>query len=126
MQSPTSLTFEQQKDVLDRTFDLITKFNNGIPPKGSVAPCWDISKEGTALLLDKGIEYGQFSVFTFFLSLTHTLADHSHMAHEYASHPVNDAGNLSNHFCAIALKHITYATKINGRKSTIVPKPRHG
>lgn len=52
------MTFEQQKDILDHTFELLTKFNNGVSPKGSVAPWWETSKEGTALLLDKGIEYG--------------------------------------------------------------------
>ena len=52
------MTVEQQKDILDHTYDLLTKFNNGVPPKGSVAPWWETSKEGTQLLLDKGIEYG--------------------------------------------------------------------
>jgi hypothetical protein len=52
------MTLEQQKDILDHTFELLTKFNHGIPPKGSVAPWWETSKEGTVLLLEKGIEYG--------------------------------------------------------------------
>lgn len=52
------MTFEQQKDILDHTFQLLTEFNHGISPKGSVAPWWETSKEGTELLLDKGIEYG--------------------------------------------------------------------
>ena len=59
------MTPEQQLDILNHTFDLLTKFNNGISPKGRVAPWWETSKEGTNLLLDKGIEY-----------------DHSNMAHE--------------------------------------------
>ena len=53
-----AMCLEQQKDILDHTYSLLTKFNNGIPPKGSVAPWWETSKEGTDLLLDKGIEYG--------------------------------------------------------------------
>lgn len=57
----TKLTVEQQRDVLDRSYDVITKFNNGIPPKGSCAPCWDTSRENTRLLLEKGIEYGMCS-----------------------------------------------------------------
>ena len=57
-ENPVSMTVEQQKDILDHTYDLLTKFNNGVPPKGSVAPWWETSKEGTMLLLDKGIEYG--------------------------------------------------------------------
>lgn len=58
LQNPVSMTLEQQKDILNHTFQLLTKFNNGVPPKGSVAPWWETSKEGTELLLDKGIEYG--------------------------------------------------------------------
>lgn len=49
---------EQQKDILEHTFALLTQFNHGVPPKGSVAPWWETSKEGTDILLEKGIEYG--------------------------------------------------------------------
>jgi hypothetical protein len=52
------MTLEQQKDILDHTYKLLTDFNFGKPPKGSVAPWWETSKDGTALLLEKGIEYG--------------------------------------------------------------------
>ncbi|CDO77225.1 hypothetical protein BN946_scf184747.g38 [Trametes cinnabarina] len=38
-ENPVSMTAKQQKDILDHTYDLLTKFNNGVPPKGSVAPC---------------------------------------------------------------------------------------
>ena len=70
------MTLEQQKDILDHTFELLTKFNNGIPPKGSVAPWWETSKEGTNLLLDKGIEYGaQFSEYGFVFSVDHAKFD---------------------------------------------------
>lgn len=55
------MTVQQQKDILDYTFELLTKFNNGIPPKGSVAPWWETSSEGTELLLAKGIEYGMLA-----------------------------------------------------------------
>lgn len=61
------MTFEQQKDILDHTFELLTKFNNGVSPKGSVAPWWETSKEGTALLLDKGIEYGVETYLHYYL-----------------------------------------------------------
>ena len=61
-ENPMSMTVEQQKDILDHTYDLLTKFNNGIPPKGSVAPWWETSKEGTMLLLEKGIQYGVYCV----------------------------------------------------------------
>jgi hypothetical protein len=55
------MTFEQQKDILDHTYRLLTEFNHGKSPKGSVAPWWETSKEGTNLLLEKGIEYGAFA-----------------------------------------------------------------
>ena len=86
-----SMTFEQQKDILDHTYNLLTKFNNGVPPRGSVAPWWETSKEGTMLLLEKGIEYGtplsslplQMNPVT---DRCHT--DHSNMAHEYVSRKI--------------------------------------
>ncbi|PAV17716.1 glycoside hydrolase deacetylase [Pyrrhoderma noxium] len=43
------------------------------PPRGSVAPWWETSKEGTNLLLDKGIEY-----------------DHSNMAHDSQGYYLRD------------------------------------
>ena len=78
------MSLEQQKDILDHTFDLLTKFNNGVPPKGSVAPWWETSKEGTVLLLEKGIEYGQLPYFCFLPTQVDIFKDHSNMAHEYA------------------------------------------
>ena len=59
-QNPTALTIEQQKDILDHTYALLTAFNNGNPPKGNVAPWWETSKDGINILLEKGIEYGEF------------------------------------------------------------------
>lgn len=50
------MTFEQQRDVLDKTFKMLTEFC-GKPPRGSVAPWWETSAEGTELLLSYGIEY---------------------------------------------------------------------
>ncbi|KAG6828500.1 hypothetical protein H0H92_007775 [Tricholoma furcatifolium] len=73
-ENPKELTVEQQKEILDHTFDALTAFNNGIPPKGSVAPWWEVSKEGAQLLLDKGIEY-----------------DHSGMAHDCQAYYLRDA-----------------------------------
>ncbi|KAH8092512.1 glycoside hydrolase/deacetylase [Cristinia sonorae] len=72
-ENPSALTLEQQKDILDHTYDLLTAFNNGVPPKGSVAPWWETSREGTDLLLDKGIEY-----------------DHSNMAHDSKAYYLRD------------------------------------
>lgn len=56
-ENPTNLSLEQQKDILDHTYKQLTKFCNGKPPRGSVAPWWETSKEGAELLLSYGIEY---------------------------------------------------------------------
>ena len=50
------MTLEQQRDVLDKTYRLLTDFC-GKPPRGTVAPWWETSKEGTEILLRYGIEY---------------------------------------------------------------------
>ncbi|KAI1325986.1 family 4 carbohydrate esterase [Xylariaceae sp. FL0255] len=56
-ENPADMTFEQQRDVLHKTWKLLTDFCGGKPPKGSVAPWWETSEEGTELLLSYGIEY---------------------------------------------------------------------
>ncbi|EER29022.1 Polysaccharide deacetylase family protein [Coccidioides posadasii C735 delta SOWgp] len=55
-ENPTDMTLEQQRDVLTKTYRLITDFC-GKPPRGTVAPWWETSKEGAELLLEYGIEY---------------------------------------------------------------------
>ena len=55
-ENPTAMTLEQQHDILDHTYKLLTDFC-GKPPRGSVAPWWETSKEGAELLLSYGIEY---------------------------------------------------------------------
>ncbi|TFK34011.1 glycoside hydrolase/deacetylase [Crucibulum laeve] len=72
-ENPVAMSLQQQKDILDHTYKLLTEFNGGISPKGSVAPWWETSKEGTELLLDKGIEY-----------------DHSSMAHDSQAYYMRD------------------------------------
>lgn len=55
-ENPVDMTLEQQRDVLDKTYRMLTAFC-GKPPRGSVAPWWETSKEGAELLLSYGIEY---------------------------------------------------------------------
>jgi len=55
-ENPSDMNFEQQRDVLDKTFRMLTDFC-GKPPRGSVAPWWETSEAGTELLLSYGIEY---------------------------------------------------------------------
>jgi peptidoglycan/xylan/chitin deacetylase (PgdA/CDA1 family) len=50
------MTLEQQRDVLEKTHKMLTEFC-GKPPRGSVAPWWETSKEGVDLMLSYGIEY---------------------------------------------------------------------
>lgn len=56
-ENPAAMTLEQQRDVLDKSWKLLTEFCGGTPPRGSVAPWWETSEEGTELLLSYGIEY---------------------------------------------------------------------
>jgi hypothetical protein len=56
-ENPTALSVEQQRDILEHTYKQLTEFC-GKPPKGSVAPWWEVSKETAEMLLDKGISYG--------------------------------------------------------------------
>lgn len=55
-ENPSDMTPAQQRDVLDKTWKLLTDFC-GKPPRGSVAPWWETSKEGAELLLSYGVEY---------------------------------------------------------------------
>ena len=52
------MTLEQQHAILDKTYKQLTEFCGGRPPRGSVAPWWETSKEGAELLLKYGVEYG--------------------------------------------------------------------
>lgn len=56
-ENPVDMTLEQQRDILDYTYRMITDFCHGKPPRGTVAPWWEVSKEATELLLEYGIEY---------------------------------------------------------------------
>lgn len=99
------MTFEQQRDVLDKTYKQLTKFC-GKPPRGSVTPWWETSKEGCDLLLSYGIEY-----------------DHS-MSHEV---------NLDNHPSQLHMLILGRTTSVTGSeqatrgpRSTIRKRPRSG
>ncbi|EED78554.1 candidate polysaccharide deacetylase from carbhydrate esterase family CE4 [Postia placenta Mad-698-R] len=72
-ENPIAMSLAQQKDILDHTYKLLTDFCGGVPPKGSVAPWWETSSEGSELLLDKGIQY-----------------DHSNMAHDSQAYYLRD------------------------------------
>lgn len=54
-ENPRDMTIEQQEIVLDKTYKMITEFC-GKPPRGSVVPWWETSKEGADLML----KYGEY------------------------------------------------------------------
>ncbi|RMZ31209.1 hypothetical protein D0859_04690 [Hortaea werneckii] len=56
MKTQRTMTIEQQRDVLTKTIELLTKFC-GKSLRGSVAPWWETSQEGVDLLLNSGVEY---------------------------------------------------------------------
>jgi len=56
-ENPVDMSMEQQRDILDHTFRLLTDFCGGKTPRGTVAPWWEVSKEATELLLEYGVEY---------------------------------------------------------------------
>ncbi|KAL7419002.1 hypothetical protein Q5752_006687 [Cryptotrichosporon argae] len=60
-ENPTAMTVEQQRTILNHTMKQLTEFC-GKPPVGSVAPWWEVSKEGCEMLLDAGILYGHNSM----------------------------------------------------------------
>ncbi|KAI9707050.1 MAG: hypothetical protein M1836_000010 [Candelina mexicana] len=55
-ENPVAMTIEQQHAILDKTYKMLTDFC-GKPPRGSVAPWWETSKEGAELMLKYGVEY---------------------------------------------------------------------
>lgn len=105
-------------------FRTVLYSNSGF--KGSVAPWWETSKEGTDLLLDKGIEYGWMLLFTLWLwavQLIHFFEDHSNMAHEFV---VLRIVFFSCAHSAIAAKHTIYATWTPGPRLTTPQVPQPG
>jgi peptidoglycan/xylan/chitin deacetylase (PgdA/CDA1 family) len=60
-ENPTAMNEQQQRDILEHTYKQLTDFC-GKPPTGSVAPWWEVSKETTEMLLEKGISYGKSNI----------------------------------------------------------------
>ena len=56
-ENPLKLNLEQQHAILEKTFKQLTDFC-GKPPRGSVQPFWEASKEAAELMLKFGVEYG--------------------------------------------------------------------
>ena len=58
-ENPVKITWEQQRDALNKSYRLVTEFC-GKPLRGNVVPWWECSEKGTELMLKYGIEYDYF------------------------------------------------------------------
>ncbi|KAF9529006.1 glycoside hydrolase/deacetylase [Crepidotus variabilis] len=72
-ENPAELSIEQERDILNHTYKLLTDFNNGLPLEMKRRTWWGTSKEGTNLLVDEGIVY-----------------DHSSMGHDCKAYYLTD------------------------------------
>jgi peptidoglycan/xylan/chitin deacetylase (PgdA/CDA1 family) len=55
-ENPVAMTVGQERDVLEKSIELIDKLC-GRPPRGYVAPWWEMSEHTAALLLELGFSY---------------------------------------------------------------------
>jgi peptidoglycan/xylan/chitin deacetylase (PgdA/CDA1 family) len=55
-ENPISMSAEQERDVLEHSIALIEKMT-GRPPRGYVAPWWEMSERTAALLVEHGFAY---------------------------------------------------------------------
>ncbi|PCG95039.1 Glycoside hydrolase/deacetylase, beta/alpha-barrel [Penicillium occitanis (nom. inval.)] len=56
-ENPVNMTPQQARNVLDKTYKMLTDFCGGTPPRGYVAPWWEVNQEMVELLLSYGIKY---------------------------------------------------------------------
>jgi peptidoglycan/xylan/chitin deacetylase (PgdA/CDA1 family) len=71
---PSQLSAQQQQDTLEKSIEVVTKFCNGVKPKGYTAPYWSASKELIPQLQAAGILY-----------------DHSFMHHDFQPYYAPDS-----------------------------------
>lgn len=55
-ENPVNMSIQQQRDILDKTYQMLSSFC-GKPPRGYVAPWWEVNQEMAELLLSYGIKY---------------------------------------------------------------------
>jgi peptidoglycan/xylan/chitin deacetylase (PgdA/CDA1 family) len=65
-ENPIALTEQQERDVMARSVELITKLT-GRAPRGYVAPWWETSERGALLLTEFGFSYGHSQNYHDFL-----------------------------------------------------------
>jgi peptidoglycan-N-acetylglucosamine deacetylase len=84
-ENPIAMTPEQEEAVLDKCIELATKLT-GKPPRGYIAPWWELSPATVDLLLRKGIRYDQSLMHHDFLPYYVRVGD-SWTKIDYAKHP---------------------------------------
>ena len=84
-ENPIALSEQQERDVMSRSVELITKLT-GLAPRGYVAPWWETSERGALLLQEFGFSYGHSQNYHDFLPFyarvgdTWTVPDYSRPA----------------------------------------------
>jgi len=84
-ENPIAMTPVQEEAVLDKCIELATKLS-GKPPRGYIAPWWELSPAAVDLLLRKGIRYDQSLMHHDFLPYYVRVGD-SWTKIDYAKHP---------------------------------------
>lgn len=84
-ENPIAMTPEQEEAVLDKCVDLATNLS-GKPPRGYIAPWWELSPASVELLLKKGIKYDQSLMHHDFLPYYVRVGD-TWTKIDYSKHP---------------------------------------
>ena len=56
-ENPANMAPQQARNVLDKTYKMLTDFCGGTPARGYVAPWWEVNQEMVGLLLSYGMKY---------------------------------------------------------------------
>lgn len=131
------MSFKQQKDILDHTYELLTKFNHGVPPKvhttaiirsfwfsgtinvGERCPLVGDKQRRNRVAAGQGHRIWWFHSFTSLLPFSYMALcaqDHSSMAHEWVLTPQTVLVKPDSIIAVV--KHITWETQIPGPRST--------
>lgn len=84
-ENPIAMTPEQEGAIVDKCIDVITKLA-GKPPRGYVAPWWELGPNTIELLLRKGIKYDHSQMNNDFHPFYTRIGD-SWTKIDYAKHP---------------------------------------
>ena len=65
-ENPAFMSAEQERDVMAKSVELVTNLA-GAPPRGYVAPWWELSPDTVSLLLDFGFTYDHSQMYNDFV-----------------------------------------------------------